>query len=374
MRGQITKRGENTWLVRIQGRNPDGNRKTFFTQTVHGTKKTADQILTEALRAKDTGTLAEPNRITVNEYFDNWLETCAKPRVREHTFNGYKDWLERYARPTLGEKKIANLKTMDIQMLYSAMTGRGLKSRSIEYTHAILRTALKQAVKWNLIMRNPCDFVELPRKERAEMRAFSKDEAIRFLKSAREDKFGTVFSFALATGMRPNEYLALKWSDIDFEKCTAVVRRSLAWQTGGGFTFNEPKTAKSRRTVPLPQSLVKQLNSFRIKQAEHRLSLGAAYESLDMVFAAENGSPIHHRNLAQRHLAKVLKDAGLPKFRLYDLRQSCATLLLAENENPKVVSERLGHASIVLTLDTYSHVLPDMQQGATDKLERMLYG
>lgn len=374
MRGQVTKRGDNTWLVRIQGRGSDGKLKSVFSRTVHGTKKLASEVLTEALRAKDTGTLVEPNQMTMNEYLDKWLETVAKNRLREHTFEGYKNWLDRYARPTLGEKKIANLKPMDIQSLYSEMIGRGLRSRSVEYTHAILRTALKQAVKWNIIMRNPCDLVELPRKERKEMKALSPEEASRFLAHAKADKCGIIFSFALATGMRPNEYLALRWSDVDWERGTATVQRSLAWKAKGGFSFNEPKTSKSRRTVPLPTTLLRELRSHKIHQAEHRLSMGPDYTNLDLVFATDLGTPIHHRNLAQRHFAKILTKASLPKFRLYDLRHSCATLLLSANENPKVVSERLGHASIVLTLDTYSHVLPDMQQAATEKLEILLFG
>jgi integrase len=374
MRGQITKRGENTWLVRIQGRGPDGKLKSLFSKTVHGTKKKADETLTEALRAKDTGTLAEPNRLTVNEFLDKWLVTTAKNRLRAHTYEGYSGWLDRYVRPALGAKKIGALKALDIQSLYSDMIARGLRSRSIEYTHAILRTSLKQAVKWNIISRNPCDLVELPRKERKEMKALSPQEASRFLNHAKADKYGVTFSFALATGMRPNEYLALRWSDVDWERGTATVQRSLAWKAKGGYSFNEPKTSKSRRTVPLPATLLRELRSHRIRQAEHRLAMGSDYTNLDLVFANDLGTPIHHRNLSQRHFAKILTKASLPKFRLYDLRHSCATLLLSANENPKVVSERLGHASIVLTLDTYSHVLPDMQQAATEKLEAMLFG
>ena len=167
----------------------------------------------------------------------------------------------------------------------------------------------------------------------------------------------------------------MKWSDLDLHAGNATVRRTLIWRKGGGWYFGEPKTSRSRRTIPIPKSLVSELAGHRRKQAESRLKKGADYQNNDMVFASGEGTPIILRNLVRRHFQPVLIRAKLsPTFRLYDLRHSCATLLLSAGENPKVVSERLGHASIVLTLDTYSHVLPSMQQAATEKLERILYG
>ena len=150
---------------------------------------------------------------------------------------------------------------------------------------------------------------------------------------------------------------------------------TLVWRKGGGFKFCEPKTAKSRRTVPLPKSIMPKLKEHKRRQLEQRLKLSAAYKKHDLVFACEIGKPLHYRNLTQRHYKKILeraelKDAG---FVLYSLRHSCATLLLSAGENPKIVAERLAHTSVKMTLDTYSHVLPDMQQAATDKLETMLY-
>ncbi len=175
--------------------------------------------------------------------------------------------------------------------------------------------------------------------------------------------------------MRPEEYLSLCWKDIDFEKGTATVQRALVWRRGGGFKFCEPKTAKSRRTVPLPKSILPRLKEHKRRQLEQRLKVSAAYEKHDLVFASEVGKPLHYRNLTQRHFEKILERAGLKDagFVLYSLRHSCAMLLLSAGENPKIVAERLGHTSVKMTLDTYSHVLPDMQQAATDKLEIMLY-
>ena len=184
-----------------------------------------------------------------------------------------------------------------------------------------------------------------------------------------------MFEFALMTGMRLEEYLTLRWSDIDFAGETVKVQRALVWSKGGGFKFGEPKTKKSRRSIPLPKSMLGKLKTHRKKQLEYRFKLGGAYHNLDLVFASEVGNPLHYRNLTQRHYEKILENARLKEdgFVLYSLRHSCATLLLLAGVNPKIVAERLGHTSVKMTLDTYSHVLSDMQKGASEKLDALLF-
>lgn len=376
MAGQIIKRGDKTWIVRIfQGRDENGKRR-YVNKTIHGTKKNAEKYLTAKLRDKDLGINIEPASESLDKYLEKWLESVVRSRVREATFDDYKYLLDRYVSPTLGAIKLCDIRSIDIQKVYGDMLSeKELSARTVRMTHAVLSSAMKQAVRWHMLQRNPCDFVDLPRMARKEMQALSPEEAGRFLDAARADKLGIVLSFALATGMRPEEYLALKWSDLDLHAGNATVRRTLIWRKGGGWYFGEPKTSRSRRTIPIPKSLVSELADHRRKQAESRLKKGADYQNNDLVFASGEGTPIILRNLVRRHFQPVLIRAKLsPTFRLYDLRHSCATLLLSAGENPKVVSERLGHASIVLTLDTYSHVLPSMQQAATEKLERILYG
>ena len=375
MAGQIYKRSERTWQVRIFiGRDTNG-KQIFHRKTIHGTKKDADTYRNKVVRDMDMGAFIEPAVLAFKDYLDKWLRTAARQRLRERTYGSYAELLERYVHPTLGEKRLCDVRPLDIQNLYTEMTERGLSPRTVRYTHAILKSALKQAIRWHMLIHNPCEAVELPRSERREMKAFSPEEAESFLKAAKENEQGVIFAFALATGMRPEEYLGLKWSDMDLEKGAAVVRRVLVRRKGGGWYFGEPKTSRSRRTIPLPITLVKLLAAHRRKQAEARLKAGAAYQNNDLVFATGGGTPHSSRNLAQRQFLAILKKAEVPlNFRLYDLRHSCATLLLVAGENPKVVSERLGHASVVLTLDTYSHVLPTMQEAASQKLERILFG
>jgi len=182
-----------------------------------------------------------------------------------------------------------------------------------------------------------------------------------------------LFLMALTTGMRAGELLALQWKDVDLNRGALQVNRSLT-RGKEGWRFDEPKTVKSRRRIKLGPTLVQALQLHRSRQAAQRLRAGIRYEDLDLVFAAENGHPMDRHNLSNRHFKPLLDAAGPSKsIRLHDLRHTYATLLLAAGEHPKIVSEALGHASIQLTLDTYSHVLPDMQQSAVDKLEDMLF-
>ncbi len=373
MAGQIIKRGDS-WQVRIfLGNDAKGKRK-YHNKTIHGTKKDAQKFLTAKLREKDLGVFIEPASMLLNEYLDKWLTESAKTRLREPTYDNYIFYLNKYIRGEIGEMKLSDIKPFNVQKTYNAMTNRGLSPRTVRYAHTILNSALSQAIKWQLLSNNPCSVVDLPRQQRAEMKAFSPDEARRFLDVAKKDRHGIVFAFALASGMRPEEYLALKWSDIDFEKQTATVQRTVIWRKGGGWYFSEPKTSKSRRTMPLPNTLLRDLQKHKIEQSKIMLRLGAIYERNNLVFATDTGKPIYVGNLRGRNFADILQKANLKGFRLYDLRHTTATLLLSAGENPKVVSERLGHASIVLTLDTYSHVLPTMQIDATNKLEKLMFG
>jgi integrase len=375
MAGQIIKRGDKVWLVRIfMGRDATGKRR-YLNKTIKGTKKDADTYLSKTETAISVGTFVEPSPLTTRDYLSKWLQTAARPRVAERTFDSYSGLINRYVIEDLGTHKLSDLRPLHIQKLYADMQERGLSARTVRYLHAVLSSALKQAVRWGMLLRNPAELVNLPRQVRKEMHALSPKEATEFLKAAAQDRWGVLFAFALVTGTRPEEYLGLQWKDLDLNKGIVIVRRAIIWRTtGGGWHFSEPKTPRSRRSIPLPVSTLRSLKEHRRIQAEERLKAGAGYQSHDLVFATSEGSPLMPRNLKRRHFRPILKAAKLPDdFRLYDLRHSCATLLLAAGENPKVVSERLGHASITLTLDVYSHVLPTMQQAASEKLEKMLF-
>lgn len=224
---------------------------------------------------------------------------------------------------------------------------------------------------------NPSRSVELPRPQQGgeeRLKAMSPEEACSFLEAAREDRLYCLFSFALATGMRPGEYLAVRWEDVYWEDGRVLVRRTLYRPRGGGWRFEDTKTRGSRRCVDVPRRVLEELAEHRTEQNQIRELLGEAYDDHDLVFANDFGQPLDLSNLRKRHFVPIARAAGLDgRFNVYSLRHTHASLLLAAGVNVKVISERLGHASVRLTLDIYSHVMPTMQRDAADRLEEILY-
>lgn len=370
--GQIIERGKNKYLVRVyMGTDAKGKRK-YHSKTINSGKKDAQAYLTKVLRERDLGIFIEPSKESFGEYIDTWLEAAARPRIRPKTYRSYEQLVRLYIKPTLGELMLPQVTPEKVQVLYNRMGDDGLSPRTVRYTHSVLRSALQQAVKWGKIHRNPADLVDLPRHERKEMRALSPEEAARFIKATVYSKYKALLSLLITTGVRPGEAYGLKWGDVDLAGKKISINRTLS-RSGKGWSLEEPKTARSRRSIPIPPSVVSDLREHKREQAAVKLKAGGEYNDQGFVFATSTGEPLHERNIISKHFKPLLRDAGLPDIRIYDLRHTCATLLLAAGENPKVVSERLGHASVTLTLDTYSHVLPDMQQAATDKLEAMLF-
>jgi integrase len=316
------------------------------------------------------------HNLTLGKYLDRWLKS-AKKKVSERTYGSYESLLTSYVRPVLGKKKLSKLRPLDFQAVVDSMNDKNLSPRTVRYAHTVVSSAMKQAVRWKIMTSNPAQFVELPKNIRKEMQALSVEQAKKFLKKAEADEYGLLFELALVTGMRPEEYLALQWDDLDFHRDIlsinrALVRKRKVGKEEKGWYFAEPKTKQSRRTIPLADYLMVKLKAHKKKQLEYRLKKGDKYENHNLVFTSSSGSPISIRNLERRHFKPILVAAKLPNIRLYDLRHSCATLLLIAGEHPKVVAERLGHANISLTLEVYSHVMPTMQESATEKLSALL--
>ncbi len=373
--GQITARGERKWLVRWYVDTDASGKRKYSAKTVHGTKKAAQRYLNSVLRSRDLGQYVEPSRITLDAYLDQWLETAAKPKVATRTHEDYRYMLDRYVRPILGARRLDSLRPLDAQKLIGELEERGLSPRTVRIAHGIFKSALAQAVRWQMLARNPAADVDLPKGRKTEMQALSKDEVARFRKAAKGSRRAVLFDFALATGMRPSEYLALAWRDVDLEAGTVTVRRALA-STHGGWELKDTKTRSSRRTIPLPASLISALREHRRAQAKLMLKAGPAYaRKLDLVFATEVGQPLDRISLGRCHFKPILKAAELPtEIRLYDLRHTCCSLALQAGIPVRVVAERLGHASAAMTLDVYGHVLPGDQERATAKLGEVLFG
>jgi integrase len=401
----ITKRVSNrtgvaTWQVRVRvGTTPDG-RPEFITKTY---KKLGDakDFLTKTRQDKNEGKVVRESKLTLSQFLDKWLDSV-KQSVRPQTAESYRWSLDHYVRPALGGKRLDQITPLVIQAHFQALAEQTftrrvraprpaktaktadkdapvyvtreykLSARTIRYAQSLLGAALRQAVRWRILAYNPAADVEKVRQPRREMQALGADDAKRFLAAIEGTRYDVLFKLALFTGMRPGEYLGLKWQDLDLKKGAITIQRTLV-KSAGGYRFDEPKTDRSRRTIPIPAGVVEALRRHKAEQLKERLKLGGGWEQPDLVFTNEIGGFVERQNLLRRHFRKALKAAGLPAtLRLYDLRHTAATLLLAAGVHPKVASERLGHASITMTLDTYSHVMPDMQREASDKMEELL--
>jgi integrase len=355
--GALFQRADGRWVARLN--LPDGSRKTYYGTT----QKEAAAKLKEAKKDLDDGVDLNAEKLTVAQYLDKWLASSVKPSVKPKTYEGYESICRVRVAPKIGTKKLAKLTALDLQALYTDLAESGLSPRSVHHTHRVLHRAFVQAVRWRLIPRNPCDGVQGPRATRAEMKVWTPEEADAFLVATRDHRMHALYVLALSTGMRQGELLGLKWADIDFAAGTLALRRSLQWQRGNGYAFVEPKTARSRRSIHLSQKAVAALRAHKDRQAWDRKTAGAEWGEHDLVFCNAVGGPLcpSHQTAAFKVAATAAK---LPALRFHDMRHTCATILLAKGVHVKLVSEMLGHSTITLTLDTYSHLIPAMHGDA----------
>jgi integrase len=240
---------------------------------VHGPVRQAQTYLNKVLRERDLGRRVEGVTITLNEFLDRWLETAAKPKLREKSYESYESLLRRYIRPVLGGRMLSTITPLDVQSAYQQLIDRGLSSRTVRYTHSVLRSAMRQAIRWRLLVQDPTDGPQLPRLGRREMRVLTAEQSRIFLSAALKTHYGPVLTVALTTGMRPSEYLALKWQDMDWDRGTVGVVRTLEW--GNGWRFAETKRSRSRRIIKLQEWVLDVLTELQARTTQPTGSSGA---------------------------------------------------------------------------------------------------
>jgi integrase len=366
--GSIDPWGPGRWRVRLSY-GSEGTRRQRLSKVIHGTKDDAQRYLNAAIRRREKNEAVVLSREALGVWAGEWLKTwcgALAPRTRAD----YAGILNRYLTPELRARKLSALAAGDLQLFVNDLSASGLSPRTVAMVHGAIRACLSKAVKLGKLPRNVARDVELPRKAHADRVFFTPDEARRFCEAVRGDRWEAFFLLMVHVGLRPGEALGLKWSDLDGGNLR--VRRALVRIPGHGAMLEDTKTPRGRRAIPLKEQASEALQRHRRSQIEWRLKLGTAYQDQDLIFASETGGFADCQNIRGRHLKPILKAAKLPLLRLYDLRHCCATMLLVSGEHPKVVQERLGHASITLTLDTYSHVVPGMQERASQRLDELL--
>jgi integrase len=333
---------------------PDGKRRYVSGKN----KEEARAKLRTARGEAERGLVSEGGNVALSDYLKRWLNDSVRGSVKPVTHDSYEMLVNNHVVPPLGNLRLSKLTPAHLQGFYRSKLDAGLSPRTVQYLHVVLHRALKQALRWGLVTRNVAEAVDPPKVHKKEVTPLSPEQARAFLEAARGDRLEALYVVAVHTGMRQGELLALRWDDVDLDAGVLRVRGT--------------KTARSRRTVKLSNTALDALRSHLTRQLEEIDRVRSMWWENGLVFATEIGTPLNRHNLVNRSFKPLLLSAGLPHIRFHDLRHTCATILLSQGVHAKFVQELLGHATIAITLDTYSHVLPGMSSGTADAMDRAL--
>jgi len=364
------------------------------------TRKEAEEALNEILGTLQHGTYVQPARINLGEYLRaEWLP-AVKSTIRASTYTSYESHVLTHLIPGLGPIPLQKLSGSAINAFYAKLLVEGRVSRrkppdpgtspkkdapepelkplsptTVRHIHVTLHRALRDAVRWRRIQRNPADSADPPavrQTEANEMKTWTGEQLKTFFETMRADRLFPLWRTVAMTGLRRGEALGLRWRDVDLEGASIAVRQALV-TAGYEVRFSEPKTRRGRRALPLDAETVAILTEWRKAQKAERLKWGPAWTNTGLVFTRENGVAWHPDRITKL-FEYAVKRSGLPRIRLHDLRHTHATLALAAGINPKTVSDRLGHASVAFTLDVYSHSIPAVAQDAADRIAALVSG
>jgi integrase len=378
MRGSIIRRGAKWAVIVDVGRDAKGGRKQRW-HSGYETKRDASRALTEILATLQAGSYVEPSKQTVRQFADEWLD-AVQPTIRASTLASYRLNVLSYIVPRVGDVPLQQLTASRLNKMYADLlaTGRrdgerGLGARTVGYVHTLAHRMLRDAVRWGRVTRNVADQADPPRtRTRPPMKIWNATDLRIFLEHVAEDRLYAAWLLSATTGMRRGELLGLRWSDVDLDGGRLSVVQTLI-MVDYKLTFSTPKTARGRRSVAMDAMTVAALRTHRARQLEERLACGPGYNKSNLVFCREGGAPVRP-DWFSTEFEHHVKATGLPWIRLHGLRHTHASLALAANVHPKVVSERLGHSTIAMTLDTYSHAIPALQEEAAERVSRIVFG
>ena len=368
--GTIYKRKDGRWtaVVNLGYQNGKLKRKSYYGES----RKEVSDKLSAALSDIQKGIPIITEHQTVGQFLDSWLSDCVKASVRPRSFVCYSDQVRLHIKPKIGHIPLPKLTPQQVQTFLNQQLETGLSARSVQYSLAVLKIALRQACKWGFVSRNVATLVEAPRAEKHEVRPMTLEEAQDFLKAIKGNRLEALFTVALSLGLRLGEATGLRWQDVDLDNRVLKVNLSLQ-RIDGKLRLTELKTKSSRRVLDLPLSLVTKLKEHRQRQLQERLLAGSHWHDTGLVFSTTLGTP-NDPSFVRKCLKRILKDSGITHFRVHDLRHFCASLLLAQGVELKVVSEILGHAQISITADLYVHILPALKKDAAERMDAILAG
>ena len=362
----------HAWTIVVTiGKDPDGKPMQLW-RTVSGSLADAEKERTSLLHGYDAGTVVPAGRrTTLSEYLEDWLKHM-RTRIRPTTWERYRNLLHGHVYPLIGGVRLGQVRPRDIQRVLDEMLAAGAAPRSVVQCYRVLSSALRQAVRWQMIPNNPASAVQPPRPSRPVLQVPDARAVAKLLQASEGTPIELPVLVAATTGMRRGEICGLRWADIDETPEGTVARVTGTLQRIGGVLQRvDPKTDRARRVIALPHRLVEALNRHRKEQAERRLAFGAGWADNDLILERGDGEPCDPDTLTHQ-FGKLAKTAGIEGVRLHDMRHAYATALLRHGVHPKIVSEALGHSSTAFTMDTYSHVVSSMQRAAADAIEAEL--
>jgi integrase len=366
--GTIRRRNDGRWEARYTVHTFKGpKQKSVFGKT----RKEVNEKLTKVQADRNQGLVFDAENLTLGEYLDTWLNNAVRDSVRQSTFERNQQIVQGHITPALGRVKLDKLTPAHVQSFYREKLDSGLSPATVNKVHTVLHKALAQAVRWLMVPRNVTEAVQAPRPNPEEIRPLNKEQVGALLEAASGDPLEALYRLAISTGMRQGELLALKWEDVELDWGLVRVWHTLT-RAKGRFSLGETKTKGSRRTARLTKDAIESLNDHYRQQLEKKMKHRASWEEYDFVFTTQTGNLINPTNLRNLSFKPLLKTAGIPEIRFHDLRHTTATLLLKQEVAPKHVSELLGHATVAMTLNTYSHILPDMGDRVVDAMEAAL--
>jgi integrase len=366
--GTVYRRQDGRWTGAHYVLRPDGGR---VRRAVYGkTRKEAADKLAVLITKTGAGVPLAVDAWTVERYAAHWLDQVVAPRLRPATVSSYRETLRLHVVPELGRLRVSALSATHVRRLMALKSAAGLSPRSVQIIHGTLRAMLAEALREEVVARNVAALVRPPALEREEVRPWSPEEAGRFLAESSGHRLYALFAVGVALGLRKGELLALRWSDVDLDAGMVRVRRNVQ-RLPQGLVFGPPKSARSRRSIPLPATSVRVLKAHRAQQAAEALARRSKWVDLGLVFTSEVGTVIEPRNLS-RVFDQLIEQAQVRRIRFHDLRHTCASLLLAQGVPPRVVMDVLGHSQLAITTDLYSHVMPTALREAAAAIDRAL--
>ncbi|MGE7854556.1 tyrosine-type recombinase/integrase [Bacillus paramycoides] len=369
MKGHIRKRGNKYCIVIDIGPDPETGKRRQKWFSGYKTKKEAEKDVAKKITELNEGTFVEPSKLTLKDYLLEWLE-IKRMSLEKSTFANYRSSINKHVIPSIGMIALHKLNVIHIQKCYKSALDSGISNNSILLLHRILKTALNLAVKQNITSRNPAAFAEIPKKEKNSIQTWTEEEVKKFLLHSQESRYHIGYLLAITTGMRLGEVLGLRWQDVDFNIHTVTINQTIDYENK---IKASTKTSSSKRTIPIPLEVIEELKKHRLQVNKDKLRIGSAYHDLDLINCTEFGMVIKRGNFRNTFF-RILNSANIKRIKFHDLRHTHATILLKQGVNPKIISERLGHRDISLTLRVYSHVLPNMQEEAVKNFGKSIFG